>query len=126
MRQLDRDIARGNCRAPFHPPSLKGSLMIEFKYETAVDGTFYFNIVSNTGQILCSSIRNESGVVLALQQMAIRAGNVRYEVLASNDPAQPWYWRILDLGQRVIAKSETYHNRTDAQSSADWVKTYAR
>lgn len=38
---------------------------------------------------------------------------------------QRYYWRIVASNGQVLATSETYYNKSDAQSAAQSVKTYA-
>lgn len=49
--------------------------------------------------------------------------SVRYELRHDRSKAQPWYWRVVSLGNwKVLATSETYHNRDDAIHAANLVR----
>lgn len=50
---------------------------------------------------------------------------MRFEVRRSNSATQSYYWRIVAANERVLATSETYHNKADVQAAIRSVKTYA-
>lgn len=50
---------------------------------------------------------------------------MRFELARSRSRRQPWFWRIRGGNGQVLAVSETYANKSDAEAAANSVRNRA-
>jgi len=44
--------------------------------------------------------------------------SMEFQIVRSNNPAQPFFWRIVTSNGQILAASETYVNKQDAINAA--------